>query len=314
MKRSLITSTIVALAAVASPVLADMASSVMSNNGYLILADEVGVSGLQSSYHGLTLSHVAYNNVPTLGPGRVNYPGGVGAVPSPGGNLGRPFDQGVLGYKLNGSNITFGLATGLNPAAWQVLGGAYGNTKHGQGDLFIDVLSDSGMSHYAFLNNINSNQALGHSGYFDPAKNFRYGSGPSVGELVRLSTENDIAKIGGNYGYVRGGNSPAGLDERVFAKGGTDMNVGTLNITSFLADEPLGNGSPMTFYLMEWTAPLSIFGTGPLTFALHSTATCGNDQIGAIFSTPTIQIPSPSALALGLIGFGWIGRVRRGIN
>lgn len=117
---------------------------------------EVGVSGLESSYHTDTVAGLpvtgptTHNFLHDLGPSLVCYPSGVGEVPSPGGSLGRNFDQGVLGIKLEDASLVVRLASALDP-----LEGFYHsgwNAWYGQGDLFFSVEDSAGISHYSLLN------------------------------------------------------------------------------------------------------------------------------------------------------------------
>jgi len=247
--------------------------------GYTILDNAVGVSGLSSSYYRVLLQNMT--SLPTLGPSRVSYPG-VGALPSPGGTLGRAFDMGVVAYKRVGGNLTILVASGIDPRTWIIPSGL--SSQFGVGDLFLDVKGSGPIKHFVLLNNLNSGNAItGHGTYFAGVQSFRAG-GALDGRLYQITTETDILRTGLTSSYIFSSNDPAGLDTRLFAKGGTSVGVGTVAFSTVSAEEPLGGGGAMNWYLTEWTVPLSAFGTpGVFDIALHVATSCGNDVIsGAI--------------------------------
>ena len=259
---------------------------------------EIGVSGLQSSYYtdmknskpitGATVS----SYLAELGPARVSYPSGIGEVPSPGGAVGSQYDQAMLGYRLDGMSLIVQLATALDPHS-----GTYNSgfkTWYGQGDLFVDVADSAGVGHYALLSawpTDDSGDALDvNRGHFNTAKNFHMsaaaGGGTMEGHMVRMSKDSQVKLAGGNGAYTPG-NAPKGLDTRVFAAGGEDLGDAGLTYASLVDDG-------QTWYLQSWTMSLaSLSSDAQFAIGLHSSASCGNDQIGAVSS-----VPEPSSLLL----------------
>jgi len=260
---------------------------------------EVGVSGLKSSYYADTKVNKAVTGPSTgsslaaLGPDRVSYPSGIGTVPSPGGQIGPNFDQGVLGLLNNGSTLTFRLATALNPQT-----GYYYNSQQawfGQGDLFLDVADDAGTRHFALLNywprDPQGNPLTLNGGQFASARAFHLAGPDSLeGHLIRLASNSDVTMTGGTGAYTPG-NAPAGLDLRAYANGGTDLGYAnlTLDVTTYAG---------RTWYVQTWTVPRNLLSDAP-EFALgaHAAASCGNDQIGYAWA-----VPEPAALAVALMG------------
>ncbi len=272
---------------------------------------EVGVSGLQSSYYCDTKSNQAVTGPSTstelavLGDSRVCYPSGVGEVPSPGGSVGTHFDQGGLGFLADGDSLVLMFAGGLDPNSGYYYSGW--NTWYSQGDLFLTVSDSTGISHYALLNSWardNSGDPINiNADYYAQAEAFHVSGGVGgsslEGHLVKLDSDSDVSIIGGRGAYSTG-NVPDGFDLRVFAQGGTDL--GNANLThGEIAD------TDHTWYAQSWTIPLaSLSADGEFEVALHTAATCGNDQIGL-----TMSVPEPSTILLSLSGLVLLVRSRR---
>ena len=227
MKRVVVFCAGVILIVSSSTVWADLSSEF---SGYHVVS-EVGVSGLQSSYYmdtksGITLPDYMFS----LGPQHVSYPHGVGQVPSPGGSVGRFFDEGVIGVRVQGGDLTIQVAGGLNPLEGYYYSGW--KTWYGQGDVFVTVEDTAGISHFALLNSwprdgSGSYRQL-NGGHFNTAQDFHTvggGGGTSLeGHLVSLSAYSDVVRTGGTGSYYPNYSSPpVGLDYRVYAQGGEDI-------------------------------------------------------------------------------------------
>jgi len=264
---------------------------------------EVGVSGLQSSYYVDTKANQSVSGpttgywLPELGPDRVTYPYGIGQVPSPGGAVGRVFDEAVLGLKIEGDNLILQLAGGLNP-----LTGYYDDgwkTWYGQGDLFLDVADNAGVRHYALLNAWgrlpDGTPITLNGGHFNAARSFHLTGGPErgslEGHLIRLGSDSHVTIAGGTGAYTPS-IAPQGLDLRVFAAGGLDLgpaNLTHISLTDF----------GQTWYIQRWTVSLTDLATqGGFELTLHASPSCGNDQIGGRFEI----VPEPSSILLAVGG------------
>jgi len=275
---------------------------------------EVGVSGLESSYYDDTKNaNTTGTTIPdymfSLGPGRVSYPHGIGTIPSPGGAVGQAFDEGALGLKMQGGNLVVQVAGSLNP-----LSGYYNsgwNTWYGQGDVFITVEDNAGISHFALLNDWarddSGNYRELNGGYFDGAQEFHTGvDDPTTtfvpgadlqGHLVSLSLESDVVLAGGTGSYRPSYSPPpVGLDYRVYAQGGTDAgDAGLVHSTTTDAGMVI---DPQKWYIQTWTVPTAWLSSDQVfTVGLHKAASCGNDQIGMVTA-----VPAPGALLLGGLG------------
>ena len=272
---------------------------------------EIGVSGLASSYHDDTSRNRSVtgdttgNYLPTFGSERISYPNGIGQVPSPGGSVGQQFDQGVLGIQVNENALIVKLATAINARTGVYHSGW--NTWYGQGDVFLDVEDDAGVRHYALLSawaQDDRNQPVRvNRGKFNRAQRFhqsgRDDDGSLEGYLVELDHNNEVA-ISGGRGAYNSRNAPDGLDMRVFAQRGTPM--ANANLTH---DEVTDMSQP--WYIQTWAFDLShLSSDDTFGLALHSGASCGNDQIGASF-----EVPEPSSallLGFGAAGVTWLRR------
>lgn len=273
---------------------------------------EVGVSGMQSSYHndtakGLPITGPTISNYfPVFGPDRVSYPSGIGPVPSPGGTIGQNFDQGVLGVQVTDDSLIFQLASTLDPRAGYYHSGW--KTWYGQGDLFITVEDGDGISHYALLSSWardGDGEAISlNGGHFNKAQNYHLFGGDGgtslEGHLVALADDGNVTLTGGRGAYTPS-NAPAGLDLRAFAEGGEDLGDADLTYASI-------TDLNRTWYLQSWTIGLDeLSADAAFDVALHTVASCGNDQIGMFCS-----VPEPSTMLLAIGGLVLALRNRRG--
>lgn len=266
--------------------------------------EEIDVSGLVSTYHTDTVAGhpvagaTTGNVLPVFGPERVSYPNGIGQVPSPGGALGRDYDMGVLGYRLDGTDLVFQMATAIDPQLGRYHDGW--GTWYGVGDLFLSVEDSAGMRHYALLNTWardDQGQPVSiNRGHYDAAKTFHTegntGRSSLEGHLIGLSTDSDVSLSGGRGAYNTS-NAPAGLDLRVYAKAGTDLGDAGL-VHSSLSD------AGRTWYIQQWRVGVgNLSSDADFDLALHAEVSCGNDQIGGRFGVPE---PSPALAMLAIAG------------
>lgn len=265
----------------------------LAERGLTVLAEEAGTTGRHSTYHGRTIDRLERGELPRLGDDRVRF--GHGPQPSPGGSTGRHFDEGALACRLDraANTLTVAVAAGADPQRWY-RAGSFARSPHGQGDLFVDVLTRGGdVLHFALLNPMDEGRDVGHKGLYRQATELRHTGRAKPGDLVRITREEHIAKSGGRRGFERHGNSPRGLDERVLAQGGTVVDGARLERYEVVAHQPLINNDD-TWYVSQWTLPLAALGTAEdpaKVLALHIATTCGNDQIGAVLELDDADAP-----------------------
>ena len=242
----------------------------------------------------------------TLGPDRVIYPSGIGSVPSPGSYNwaeARPFDEGGLGVRVSGGNLLVQAAGGIDPQTgyWSTSWKQY----YGQGDVFLTV-DDSlpGVKNFALLNSwardlsLDAVRSLGT--WYSAAQSFH--TGGREGHLVQLSAGSNVVLTGGAGAYAAW--TPSGLDSRVYAQDGEDI-ANTFLTHSTTTDAGLNGATDQTFYIQQWTVPLSLLSTDAVfDIGLHQATSCGNDQIGMVATV----VPVPGAVVLGMLGLsvaGW---------
>jgi len=284
--------------------------------------NEVAVSGMRSSYYtDILQGDLLPASLFTLGAARLSYPFGVGERPSPGGSIGRAFDEGMMGVMLDGDDLVVSVAGGLDPRSGYRHTGW--NSWYGQGDVFITI-EDTAVSHFALLNAW-ARDAAGtpidlNQGHFEKAKNFHVagGNGASLeGHLVKLTLDDHVALVGGAGSYSPTySRTPTGLDFRVYAQGGKDLGDASLTHTS-VVDTGL-NDVQQSWYIQTWTVPMQwLSGSPEFTIALHKAASCGNDQIALKAEITRPTVPAPPAILLGLLGVsmaGWLTARRSRAN
>jgi hypothetical protein len=229
---------------------------------------------MRSSYHGHRMDDEVFRSLPQFTAEPLRY--GDDGRPAPGGRRGLAYDEGVLAYKVEHGELVLAVASPLDPRRWHASRGSL----VGQGDLFVTV-DQGGVRHFALLNEMQEARDVRHDGYFVPAQRFRHPAEEEslVGRLVELTGEEDVLLSGGDQGHARHGNSPEGLDERAFARGGRVLGAGEVQHYSLDC-----TGQKVEWIVSEWTLPLHALGdaSAPMTLALHVAPSCGNDQIGGI--------------------------------
>ncbi|NLF30991.1 MAG: hypothetical protein GX591_08910, partial [Planctomycetes bacterium] len=227
---------------------------------------ESRVSGLTSSYFDYTRAGGVGDYVPdtlfALGSGRVVYPHGIGSVPSPGGSIGRMFDQGALGVKLVGDDLVVQLAGTMDPRTGYYH--SYFGVWYGQGDVFLTVADDDGVRQYALLNawarRYDGSGRRLDGGHYDDAQAFHLNGGANgaglEGHLIRLNESGDVVCVGGDGAYAPDYTpQPQGLDHRVFAQGGSDLGDAGLALGT-TRDLGLDNVE-QDWFVQTWTFPVA---------------------------------------------------------
>ncbi len=213
----------------------------------------------------------------------VQYPSGVGHVPSPGGATGEAFDLEAMYARVSGNDFQVLLVTSM------ALSQPYGGYNYRLGDLFIDTDGDD--AYELALSTQDSN-----------------GRGFVGGQLRNVGTTKGIQ---GPHSYAGNGQiaplvNPWTLDT------GSLITVGAFAKTSYNYGPEAG--LVHNTWLYEWTIPVASLGlSAGSQYRLHITPECGNDLIQLTGSLPPPPPPPsvPEPTSLVLCGAAILGLARR---
>ncbi|HOI53889.1 MAG TPA: PEP-CTERM sorting domain-containing protein [Phycisphaerae bacterium] len=271
------------VAALAAPAMADLAVDASGN------VTDWGITPFtHSNVTNALLGNMVYTIADDYAP--IDYPSGVGHVPSPGGSLGEAFDLEEMYMRVSGNSLQVLVVTSS----------AYTRTVDGTaitlGDLFLDL----GGSRFAVVTQ-SASQGLTAGGVYQiasdsdvkvlqPAGSSRSYYGTTYTRPNDYGPDATIGQIAGPWAVA----STIDAGQQI---GQADIATALFN---YGGDE---NGT----FLIEYSLDLGLFG-GMLpgsTAGAHIAWGCGNDVI----KTQTSTIPEPATMAL--LGFGLAAIVLR---
>ncbi len=211
----------------------------------------------------------------------INYPSGVGFVPSPGGSSGETWDLEEMHVRIVGSQLQV-LVVNKSGLSEPFTGDS---EDFGLGDLFVTTQSAT----YAMVTR-DGNQGL------------------TAGDVYQILDDGadvqilqDRARSYFGNATIEAAAGPWAVDATIAANQKTGS--GSINTASFDY-----GGSVGTHHVVEYLLDVSLIGGAPTLLQTHLTWGCGNDLI-EVEITDTREVPEPASLVL--MGAGVLLMLRR---